>query len=186
MSGSSYDYAYFRIGEVASDIRESAKSVDDPDQKALRLRFANHLDLVSRAMHDIEWVDSCDYGPGDEVEAIRKVLGGLTLDDLHNGMLHTYQSSGNTAHDVYHMAAGLAEEAGEALGKLKRHFREDRGVFTEERVEQILSEVGDCAWYCAGLAHALGSNIEKVASKTLAKLADRKARGVLKGSGDNR
>jgi hypothetical protein len=33
------------------------------------------MTLISKAMHDIEWVDSSDYGPGDEIEAIEAVFG---------------------------------------------------------------------------------------------------------------
>lgn len=41
----------------------------------LRKRFAAHLKLVAKALHDIEWVDSADYAPGDEDEAIQACLG---------------------------------------------------------------------------------------------------------------
>ena len=43
---------------------------DTPEREA----FAKHLKLVAKALHDIEWVDSADYGPGDENEAIRACL----------------------------------------------------------------------------------------------------------------
>jgi hypothetical protein len=45
---------------------------DTPERRA----FAQHLKLVAKALHDIEWVDSCDYGPGADSEAIRACLGG--------------------------------------------------------------------------------------------------------------
>jgi hypothetical protein len=38
-----------------------------------RLWLAEHLELVATALHDLEWVDSSDYGPGDEVAAIRRL-----------------------------------------------------------------------------------------------------------------
>lgn len=40
---------------------------------AERKWFAELLRIAARAAHDIEWVDSGDFGPGDEVEAIRAV-----------------------------------------------------------------------------------------------------------------
>lgn len=50
---------------------------DTPD----RLAFAKHLKLVAKALHDIEWVESGDYGPGDDTEAIRACLSsGATLE----------------------------------------------------------------------------------------------------------
>lgn len=67
MSGGSHNYAYQKVDDMAGTLIESR----DP----LRRAFANHLKKVSTAMHDIEWVDSCDYGPGGEVKAIEAVLG---------------------------------------------------------------------------------------------------------------
>ena len=40
----------------------------------LHKAFAKHLKLVGQAVHDIEQVFSCDYGEGDEVEAIERVV----------------------------------------------------------------------------------------------------------------
>ena len=66
MSGGSYDYAFRRIDELADAIQATTP---------LRRAFQQHLRDVAKAAHDIEWVDSCDYGKGDEDEAIQKVLG---------------------------------------------------------------------------------------------------------------
>jgi hypothetical protein len=66
MSGGSMDYAFARV-RTAQELFEH----DTPERKA----FADHLDKVAKALHDIEWVDSGDYGPGDENEAIRACVG---------------------------------------------------------------------------------------------------------------
>lgn len=66
MSGGSMNYLYSRI-EWEADFE-----TDTPE----RIAFAEHLKLVAKALHDIEWVDSCDYGAGDENEAIRACLAG--------------------------------------------------------------------------------------------------------------
>jgi len=66
MSGGSYDYAFGRISDLAEQIRPTT---------ALRRAFIKHLLKVAAACHDIEWVDSSDYGPGDEDAAIRACLG---------------------------------------------------------------------------------------------------------------
>lgn len=63
MSGGSMDYLYLKIQDAS--FREHT-----PERRA----FAKHLQLVAEALHDIEWVDSCDYGQGDESAAIRKCL----------------------------------------------------------------------------------------------------------------
>lgn len=44
--------------------------INTPERRA----FKEHLALVAKALHDIEWVDSGDYGPGDENKAIRACL----------------------------------------------------------------------------------------------------------------
>lgn len=49
-----------------------AKSIID-SANSERKWFVGLLNLVAEAAHDIEWVDSSDYGPGDEVEAIRAI-----------------------------------------------------------------------------------------------------------------
>lgn len=69
MSGGSLDYAYSRVESAVSEIAQRATCLE---HKA----FAKHLFLVARALHDVEWVFSCDFGPGDDLPAIRKVLGG--------------------------------------------------------------------------------------------------------------
>ena len=67
MSGGSYDYAYLKVNDFVGNLRSVHNS-------PLRKAFADHLELVAKAMHDIEWVDSGDYGKGDEEESIRKCI----------------------------------------------------------------------------------------------------------------
>jgi len=66
MSGGYYNYQYRAIQDLAVAIVGSTP---------LRKAFKKHLTLVSDACHDIEWVDSCDYGKGDEDAAILACLG---------------------------------------------------------------------------------------------------------------
>lgn len=77
-------------------------------------------------------------------------------------------------------------EAGEVQGKIKKVLRDDGGVVSDEKRELILSEVGDVLWYCARVCDELDSSLELVAQGNLDKLADRRERGVIGGSGDNR
>jgi hypothetical protein len=69
MSGGSMNYIYSRLQSEAH-FRQ-----DTPERRA----FAKHLELVVKALHDIEWVDSSDYGPGDENAAIRACLGDAVM-----------------------------------------------------------------------------------------------------------
>ena len=72
MSGGSWDYAYCKIEEIANTLRRQSC----PKRKAL----GRLLLLVADAMHDIEWVDSSDYGPGDENASIERVFKSLEID----------------------------------------------------------------------------------------------------------
>lgn len=67
MSGGSWDYFYSRLEDVAT--RMQCES--DPIRKA----FGSHLQKCADALRAVEWVDSCDTSPGDEIEPIKAVLG---------------------------------------------------------------------------------------------------------------
>ena len=77
--------------------------------------------------------------------------------------------------------AGEAGEAGEAYAK---HLRGDYGA--EIADDRVAAEIGDVLWYVAMIADELGLNLSTIARNNLGKLADRAARGVIKGDGDKR
>lgn len=81
---------------------------------------------------------------------------------------------------------GLAGEAGEIAEKVKKLYRDDGGIVTHERREDICKELGDVLWYLAQIATDLEIDFEDVAKKNIEKLASRKERGVLHGDGDSR
>ena len=62
MSGGAYDYSYYYVLNIALSIKTK--------NKTRRKHFKKLLSLVGKALHDIEWVDSGDYEPGDEHKAI--------------------------------------------------------------------------------------------------------------------
>ena len=88
--------------------------------------------------------------------------------------------------DFIYPALGLAEEAGEVAGKFAKAVRDNKGNITAERKPEILKELGDVQWFIAELCTILGADLEIVMNMNLNKLADRKERGVIGGSGDNR
>ena len=87
---------------------------------------------------------------------------------------------------VIYPAMGLAGEVGEVLNKIKKVYRDDGGEMTFEQREGIAKELGDVMWYLANLASDLNVTLAECASGNLSKLASRKSRGVLGGSGDDR
>ena len=83
-------------------------------------------------------------------------------------------------------ALGLASEAGEVAGKVKKVLRDQEGKFDPASVEAIADELGDVLWYVAVLAADLGLSLDRIASETLEKLRSRQARDRLSGEGDAR
>lgn len=81
---------------------------------------------------------------------------------------------------------GLCGEVGEVAEHIKKAIRDDGGKITPERRAALLKECGDCTWYLSDLIGKLGFTFDEVAQANLDKLADRRARGVLHGSGSNR
>jgi NTP pyrophosphatase (non-canonical NTP hydrolase) len=81
---------------------------------------------------------------------------------------------------------GLASEAGEVCGKVKKILRDSHGYVSPEDKEKLKSEIGDVLWYIAALCSDLDLEMSVVASDNIAKLQDRKLRNKIQGSGDNR
>lgn len=87
---------------------------------------------------------------------------------------------------LYYLGLGLANEAGEVAGKIKKIIRDSGGVPTENDIDAVVKEVGDVGWYMAELCNYLGLSLGDVVRLNLDKLVDRKERGVIGGSGDKR
>jgi NTP pyrophosphatase (non-canonical NTP hydrolase) len=92
----------------------------------------------------------------------------------------------NVGKNFIYPTLGLAGEAGEVADKLKKTIRDDEGVLTEEKRQEVGKELGDVLWYVAQIASELDLSLDEVAQKNLDKLFSRKERGVIGGSGDNR
>lgn len=87
--------------------------------------------------------------------------------------------------DLAYLALGLGE-VGEVQGKIKKIIRDDGAVITDDKRQAITAELGDVLWYISVLAYELNVSLESIAVINLDKLASRKERGVIQGSGDNR
>lgn len=81
---------------------------------------------------------------------------------------------------------GLVGESGEFADKIKKIMRDKRGNFTEEERKAALMELGDVLWYIAEISLYLDMPMGELAEMNLEKLASRKKRGALTGSGDER
>lgn len=88
---------------------------------------------------------------------------------------------------------GLAEEAGEVVGKVAKYIRAHNGICPDECDEyfhefrnSIKKELGDVCWMVAEICSTYGLLLEDVMESNIAKLEDRRARGVIVGEGDDR
>jgi len=89
-------------------------------------------------------------------------------------------------HPVIYPTLGLANEAGEVAGKIKKIFRDKAGLFSEADRDALKAELGDVLWYIAQVATELGLSLDDIAEHNLTKLMDRLERGKIRGDGDNR
>lgn len=90
------------------------------------------------------------------------------------------------AEAIEYLVLGLASEAGEVAGKLKKIIRDYDGSVGVHEKSVLAAELGDVLWYVAMLALELDVPLSKLAADNINKLESRRVRGVLGGSGDNR
>jgi NTP pyrophosphatase (non-canonical NTP hydrolase) len=107
--------------------------------------------------------------------------------------LNTYQRESrktwnlvHTDHPIVYPTLGLANEAGELAGKVKKIFRDKGGIISEEDRQALKYELGDVLWYLAQIATELDLDLQDVAEANLEKLFSRLARGKIQGEGDYR
>jgi NTP pyrophosphatase (non-canonical NTP hydrolase) len=66
-------------------------------------------------------------------------------------------------------ALGLAGEAGEVAETIKKHLFHARPLDRDE----VVKELGDCLWYVAAMATAIGASLDEVAATNIDKLRRR-------------
>ena len=121
--------------------------------------------------------------------------------------LNEYQKQAMTtcmpsSENFSYMFLNLVGEVGEFASKVAKAIRKDEMLIggldhndlfykvPEERYEdvdnELKKEAGDILWQLSGLCDVMGWSLEEVAQMNLEKLASRKQRGVIDGSGDDR
>ena len=83
-----------------------------------------------------------------------------------------------------YLTLGLASEAGEVSGVVKKYIRQDFSL--ENAQEKLVKELGDVLWYWARLCDELGLNTEEIMAQNISKLQQRKVNQTLQGDGDER
>lgn len=121
-----------------------------------------------------------------------KSAEGTVTESIDMDSLHSYQEfvrstkSYDEEYNLVYPILGLASEAGEVAGKLKKIMRDNDGQMNQEYFYDLVSELGDVLWYVTAVADDLGITISDIFYENYKKLNSRKSRGVIKGSGDNR
>lgn len=124
-----------------------------------------------------------------ELERSKRYIDNeMTLNEYQEATSYTakYPNHGTGKADALaYVGLGLGE-TGEIQNQIKKILRDDDGMLTEQRKADILAEAGDVLWYLARLADELETPLSEIARNNIIKLEDRKARGVIGGSGDHR
>lgn len=102
--------------------------------------------------------------------------------------MNEYQEQARTTRlpdaDWEYLLLNLSGEVGELLS-IEAKARRD-GIVPNDYFIRVEKELGDILWHVALIAYDHGVTLTEVAEANLKKLADRQARNVLGGSGDNR
>ena len=101
----------------------------------------------------------------------------MTLDEYQSGALRTLNPALSPDERLLDAAAGLAEEAGEVLGLVRKRVFQQR----ESSVERFTEELGDVLWCLAVTADALGITLESIARANIEKLQRRHPDGFRAG-----
>lgn len=89
-----------------------------------------------------------------------------------------------TEHGLNYCLLKLAGEAGECAEAYGKYLRGDYDLDVLRK--KLQKELGDVLWYVSQAGIEISTSLDTIAELNLEKLADRKDRGVLQGSGDNR
>lgn len=118
--------------------------------------------------------------------------------------LEEYQSQAMTtcmkeSENFSYMMLNLTGELGEFAGKVAKLIRKGEARIKDNHLtlkisvdeyhtldQELRKEAGDILWQLSGLCNVMGWSLEDIALQNLTKLADRRERGVIDGSGDNR
>jgi NTP pyrophosphatase (non-canonical NTP hydrolase) len=98
---------------------------------------------------------------------------GITLDEYQHSALHTANRALSPDERLLDAAAGLAEEAGEVLGLVRKRAFQGRDASRDRFVE----ELGDLLWCLAMTADCLGVSLGEIGKANLDKLARRHPAG---------
>ena len=113
-----------------------------------------------------------------EAKVEKWINPGFCMDDYQEMASETLQPQ---CDNLEYLMCGMIEELGEVAGKRKRMIRGDETSF-----ESSIDEGGDLFWYFSQYFRHIKVRLSVIGKRNLEKLKDRKQRGVIAGTGDNR
>jgi len=106
----------------------------------------------------------------------------LTLAEYQRLAARTVNTSLSVDQRLLDASAGLAEEAGEVLGLVRKHLFMHHDLDTR----RLTTELGDALWCLTAAAGALGLSLDEIAAANLAKLRRRYPEGYSDDESANR
>lgn len=166
----------YTIAGLVSEVGELAELVDCGTEEAPKLTDEWRKHWQSE-------LGDCWWYTAAIADALNASLQGIRAE--HNELCWNLAkaTTGMTPFGVY---LQLIHETARLAGHLKKSIRDDKEAATGERREQILSGLAIITHYLDVLGTQQGMTRHQVWNANLNKLADRKQRGVLQGSGDFR
>jgi NTP pyrophosphatase (non-canonical NTP hydrolase) len=98
----------------------------------------------------------------------------MTFDEYEAAAARTINVRLSEPQRLFDAAAGLAEEAGEILGVVRKHLYQSRPIDRDA----LALELGDALWCLAIVAKSSGFSLADVASRNVAKLRARYPDGL--------
>src|SRR6476660_5066532 len=89
----------------------------------------------------------------------------------------------DSAQNPMYALLGFPAVVGEVCDLAAKGIRDGKKLDFEQNMKK---ELWDCMWFIAAIAADNGFTLSEIAEANIYKLNDRKNRGVLQGSGDNR
>jgi NTP pyrophosphatase (non-canonical NTP hydrolase) len=93
----------------------------------------------------------------------------MTFDDYQTSATETVNPALTSDERLLDAAAGLAEEAAEVLGAVRKHRFQDRPL----DLAALREELGDALWCIAATATATGMTLDEIAQANIDKIARR-------------
>lgn len=131
---------------------------------------------------------ACSYGAAYQKHNCREgSASAYSFDNYQEeaGLTAVYPGAGEATSEAFaYLCLKLNGEAGEVGEAYAKFLRGDYNYGEAKR--RVLSEIGDVLWYLSQIATEFDSDFSEIADSNITKLRDRKARGVIKGSGNDR